>query len=80
MLDHALGEDDELHVADDGDAAPRYRGGPESGVVGDAARDGGEVWMRGGEEVEGYVRREDFGGEGRGEESGEAGLEGLKGW
>lgn len=69
-----------MHVADDGNTAPGYGGGPESRVVGDAARDGGKVWMRGGEEVEGYMGGEYFSGQGRGEEAGEAGLEGLKGW
>ena len=49
-------------------------------MVGDAAGDGGEVWVCGGEEVQGYVWREDFGGEGGGEEGGEAGLEDTEGW
>ncbi len=48
-------------------------------MVGDAAADGGEVWVGGGEEVEGYVRGEDFGGEGGGEEGWEAGLEDAEG-
>jgi len=68
-----------LHVADDGYAAPSYGGGPEGGMVGDAAGDGGEVWMRGGEEVEGYVGGKYFGGKGRSKEGGEAGLESLEG-
>ena len=49
-------------------------------MVGYAAGDGGEVWVGGGEEVEGYMRRKDFGREGRCEESGEAGLEGANCW
>jgi len=48
-------------------------------VVGDATGDGGEMGVCGGEKVEGYVGGEDFGGEGRSEEGGEAGLEGLEG-
>lgn len=48
-------------------------------MVGDAAGDGGEVRVGGGEEVEGYVGREDFGGEGGGEEGWEAGLEDSEG-
>ena len=59
---HSFREDFEPDVADDGDAAPGYGGGPEGGVVGDAAGDGGEVGVRGGEEVEGYLGGEDFGG------------------
>jgi hypothetical protein len=48
-------------------------------VVGDAARDGGEMGMGGGKEVEGYVGGKYFSGEGRSEEGGEAGLESLEG-
>ena len=44
-------------------------------MVCDTAGDGGEVWVRGGEEVECYVRGEDVWGEGGGEEGGEVGLE-----
>ena len=77
---YALGEDVEAHVTDDGDAAPGHGEGPEGGVVGDAAGDGGEVRVRGGEEVQGYVWGEDFGGEGGSEEGGEAGLEDAEGW
>lgn len=43
-------------------------------MVGDAAGDGGEVRVGGGEQVEGYMRGEDFRGKGRGEEGREAGL------
>ncbi len=68
-----------MHVADNGDTAPGYGGGPKGGVVCDTAGNGGEVWMRGREEMEGYVGGEDFGGEGRGKEGREAGLEGLEG-
>ena len=39
----ALAEDDELDIADDGDAAPGHRSSPESGMVGDAAGDCGEM-------------------------------------
>lgn len=46
-------------------------------MVGDAAGDSGEVWVRRGEEVEGYVRGEDLWWQGRGEEGGETGLEGT---
>ena len=49
-------------------------------MVGYAAGDGGKVRVSGGEEVESYVGGEDFGGEGRGEEGGEAGLEDSEGW
>ena len=48
-------------------------------MVGNAAGDGGEMGVCGGEKVEGYVWRKDLCGEGRGEEGGEAGLEGLEG-
>lgn len=48
-------------------------------MVGDAAGGAGEVWVRGGEEVQCYVRREDFGGERGGEKGGEAGLEDAEG-
>lgn len=47
-------------------------------MVGDAAGDGGEVWMGGGEQVESDVWREDFGGKRRGEEAWESGLEDAK--
>ena len=49
-------------------------------MVGYAAGDGGKVRVGGGEEVESYVGGEDFGGEGRGEEGGEARLEDSEGW
>lgn len=75
VFDHALAEYDKFDVADDGNAAPGYRCGPKRGMVGDAAGDGGEVRVGGGEEVEGYVRGEYFLRQGRGEESGEMGLE-----
>lgn len=39
----ALAEDDELDIADDGDAAPGHRSSPEGGMVGDAAGDCGEM-------------------------------------
>lgn len=48
-------------------------------MVGDTAGGAGEVWVRGGEEVQCYVRREDFGGERGGEKGGEAGLEDAEG-
>ena len=49
-------------------------------MVGDAAGDGREVGMRGGEKMQGDVWGQDFLGEGRGEEGGEAVLEDLEGW
>ena len=49
-------------------------------MIGDAAGDGGEVGVRGWEEVEGDVGGEDFLREGGGEEGGEAGLEDSEGW
>lgn len=61
-------------------ATPGYRGRPEGGGVGDAAGDGGEMGVRGGEEVEGYLRGEDFLGEWGLEEGWEAGLEGSESW
>lgn len=48
----ALAENDELDVADDGNAAPGHRGRPEGCMVGDAAGDGGEVGVGRREEVE----------------------------
>ncbi len=48
-------------------------------MVGDAASDGGEVRVGCWEEVEGYVRGEDGGGEGVREEGGEVGEEDVKG-
>lgn len=48
-------------------------------MVSNAARDGGEVRVRRGEEVEGYVRGEDFLWQWGGEEGGEAGLECAEG-
>lgn len=48
-------------------------------MVGDAARDGGEMGVRGREEVEGYVGGEYLHREGRGQEGREAGLEDLEG-
>lgn len=80
IFDDAFGQDDESHVADDGHSAPGHGRGPEGGVVGDTAADGGEVGVCGGEEVEGYARGEDFGREGGGEEGGEAVLEDAEGW
>jgi hypothetical protein len=44
-------------------------------VVGDAAGGAGQVWVRGGEEVERYLRGKDLGREGGGEEGWKAGLE-----
>ena len=49
-------------------------------MVCDAAGYGREVWVRGGEEVECYVRGEDVWGEGGGEEGGEVGLEDSESW
>lgn len=80
VFNDSLAENYEFDVADDGDAAPGYGGGPEGGVVGDAAGDGGEVRVRGGEEVQADVGGEDFGGEGGGEEGREAGLDGTEGY
>lgn len=68
-------EDEEVDVADEGDAAPGYGGGPEGGAVGDAAGDGGEVGVCGGEEMECYLGGEDFLGEGRLKECWETFLE-----
>lgn len=62
---HALGEDLELDVADDGDAVPGDGGGPKGGVVGDSAGDDGEMRVRGGEELERDVGGEDVLREGR---------------
>ena len=62
-LDHTLAEDDELDVADDGDAPPCHGSCPEGGVIGDTAGDSGEVRVRGGEEVKRNVRGENFLGE-----------------
>jgi len=80
VFDDALGEDSEAYVADYGYATPGHGGGPEGGVVGYAAADGGEVRVGGGEEVERYVWGEDFWGEGGGEEGWEAGLQDAEGW
>ena len=77
VLEHSLGKDDEFHVADNGHAAECDGGGPERCMVGDTAGDGGKMRMCRGEQVEGYVRGEDFGGKRRGEEGWEAGLEGA---
>ncbi len=76
--DDSLGEDDELDVADDGDAAPGHRSGPECGMVGHAAGCCGEVGVGCGEQVEGDVRGEYVWGKRGGEKAWEAGLEGLK--
>lgn len=76
---HAFGEDGELHVADEGHAAPGYGRGPQGGDVGDSSCDGGEVRVGGGEEVEGYLGTEDFAGEGGLQEGGEAVVEDLHG-
>lgn len=80
VFHHALGEDDELYVADEGYATESDRGGPERGMVGDAAGDRGEVGVRGGEEVEGYVRGEDLRGKRGGEEGRETGLKDAYCW
>lgn len=76
---HALREDGELHVADEGHAAPGYGRGPQRGDVGDPSRDGREVRVRGGEEVEGDLGTEDFAGEGGLQKGGEAVVEDLHG-
>ena len=47
-------------------------------MIGDAARDRGEMWVCGGEEVERDVRGEDLGWKRRGEEAWEASLEDLE--
>lgn len=57
LVDHALRQDLQLHVADDRDPVPRYRRGPQRRDVGDSARYHGEVRVRRGEEVERDVRR-----------------------
>lgn len=80
LAHHALREDLEAHVAETGDAVPGDGGGPEGGLVGDAAADGGEVGVRRGEEVEGYGGREDVLREGGVEEGREAGLQDSEGW
>jgi len=54
-LDHTLGEYLKLDIPDERYAAPCYRRGPEGSGVGNTSGDGGEVWVRGGEEVEGYL-------------------------
>jgi len=74
-FNHALGEDLELHVSDDGDAAPCDGGGPQGSGVGDPAGDGREMGVSGGEEVKGYVRGEDLLRERRLEEGRESFLE-----
>ena len=51
-VDHALGQDLEAHVADDREPVPGQGRGPKGGDVGDAARDGGQVWVCGGKEVQ----------------------------
>jgi hypothetical protein len=51
-----LAEDHEPHVPHERDPAPGHGTGPERGVVGDAARDGWQVRVRGGEEVQGDMR------------------------
>lgn len=56
---HALGEDLELDVADDGHAVPGYGRGPERGVVGYAAGYRGQVRVRRGEELQGNVGGEE---------------------
>lgn len=80
VLDNALREDFQPHVADEWETAPCDGGCVEGGGVGDAAGDGGEMRVGGGEEVEGYLRGEDFLGEGRLEERWELGLEDSEGW
>lgn len=60
FLEHALRQDLEPHVADDRQAVPRDRRGPQRGCVGDAPRNGREVRVGRGEEVEADVGREDL--------------------
>ena len=57
---HALRQDLQLEVPNDGDPVPSDGRCPQRRHVGDAARHGGEVWMGRGEEVEGDVGRQDF--------------------
>ena len=76
----ALREDRQADVADYRDAAPGYGSSPERSVVGDTAGNGGEVGVRGGKEVEGYVGRKNFLGERGGEEGWQARLEGSEGY
>lgn len=77
---HALGEDLEADVAEARQAVPGYRGGPEGGLVGDAAAHGGEVGVGRGEEVERYGGGEDLLRQGGVEEGWEAGLQDAEGW
>lgn len=80
LLDHALRQDLELHVADDGKAVPGDGRGPERGNVGDASRNGGEVRVGRGEEVQADIGSEDLLREGRLKEGGEALLEDTQSW
>lgn len=68
----ADGLDLEADVAYYGEAVPGERGGPQGGFVGGLAVRDGEVGVGRGEEVEGDVVGEDFGGEGLLEYRGEA--------
>ena len=70
-LDDTRSEDLELSAA--GELAPYKGGGPEGSFVGNAAAGGREVWVRGGEEVEGDGGGKDGGrdGGGGGEHGGE---------
>jgi len=59
-FEHALREDFELDVSNEGNATPGYGGGPEGCRVGYSSRDCGEMGMCRGKEVEAYLRREDL--------------------
>jgi hypothetical protein len=79
VLDHALGDDPQFDVSDERNAAPRDRRGPESGGVGDAPGNGGEMRVGGGKEMESDLRGEDLLRKGRLEESWKALLEDAEG-
>ena len=79
ILDHPLGDDPQLDISDERNAAPRDRRRPESGGVGDTPGNGGEVWVGGGKEMESNLRGENLLREGRLEESWKALLEDAEG-
>lgn len=67
-----------MHVADDRHSSPCDGRGPECSDIGDSSANGGQVRVRGGEEMKCDLGRENRGGERRLEKGREEGLEDTK--